>query len=145
MKKILKRVTAMCCATIMAASMMAMSAGAVDGYTYLPSPYSVKNTVPAGVITSYGKVAKSTAGKYYKIPSYASTGINKSKGGATVSTVIYYKKNKKDTKKYTVGNGGSGQTGASASKGYKVNKDLYLYVRNTHSGFGITIRRMQTY
>ena len=145
MKKILKRVTAMCCATIMAASTMAMSAGAVDGYTYLPSPYSVKNTVPAGVITSYGKVTKSTTGKYYNISSYASTGINKSKGGATISTVICFKKSGYGKKVFTVGNGGSGQTGASASKNYKVNKSLYLYVNNTHSGFGITIRRIQTY
>ena len=145
MKKIFKRIAAMSAAVMMMASISSMGVSAADGYSFYSSPYTLYNTLSSGTVTSYGKVTKTTSDSNYKITSYASTGINKSTGGANVSTGIYYKKSPSDAKVYSTGNGNGGQSGASTSRTYTVKKSLYQYVRNTHNGFNQTVRKIETY
>lgn len=145
MKKVFKRIAAMSAAVMMVASISSMGVSAADGYSFYSSPYTLYDTISSGKVTSYGKVTKTTSGSSYKITSYASTGINKSTGGANVSTSICFKKSNSDSNIYSVGNGSGGKTGANTSKSYTVDKKLYKYAHNSHVGFNQNVRNIETY
>ena len=157
MKKILKRVTAMCCATIMAASMMTMDAGAyrvVNGFNDIEKPtyskhipvFGVTNLVASKYADCYGKISqsKNKSKNGYVIKSYASTGLTKPKGGAAISTAIYYNKSLKSKAVSKVGNGNGGQSGASTQKSVNVsNKSQVKYARNIHDAYGYIVFKAQ--
>ena len=114
MKKILKRVTAMCCATIMAASMMAIGAGA--------------KTTP---IEQGAYTMRCTS---YQMNSHTwmiSTSINKQSSYVFVSGTGHYYTNRANTK--STGNGRSSDTSGVDCTLYSSYGYGWKYCKSTHS------------
>lgn len=115
MKKILKRVTAMCCATVMAMSMMAMSAGA-------------KTTpIPQG-----NYEMRCTSRQEDSHTWYISTSINKQSAYVSASGTGYYYTTSTPTTTKSTGNGRSSDTSGVDCTLYSRYGYGWKYCESTH-------------
>ncbi|NLZ45439.1 MAG: hypothetical protein GX896_01980 [Clostridiales bacterium] len=124
--------TALATVAIMSATCMNASAASAN---YIRS-YSGKEYVISGkgTVICQGAVTRSSTTNRYTVKS--STGLNTQSGGASISTVIYYYDANGNYK--STGNGNGGQNGALTLATAPANVD-YLYARNTHMGYGVTV------